>query len=457
MKQYQIQDLLNQSTNHVVYEIVSDSGELFHLIRLIYNGVALGERLTGSLNQAQIDLKNLPQSALPPIIDSGVDPADSYPWIIIPPRTGQTLAAKTRERKLSPEEFELLKSEGQKLITELGPLSCALSFSPEFIVDVTHNGQKTPRFQLDYHTWFQSYLTEPLQTNAPEKFRQLIDSTRRFVDFPPTKLTSAASANHTNGPSPPIPPAPPKYKQKKSPLIPILATITALVIGLVSYLIFNQKNSPSPSLKEETKTVTAAESTQERPEILTAFPKADPASVETRKQHIGQWVSVTAPIKEKPQKDTLTVTDSPLIIKLSSEHQAPNYESLETTAYGFLETENLLTEAVTKIHYPADYIFTIDDELQIREYYKNKNITFKGTVKNLKPSGSKKTYYLHFKTKKPEFTFSSLVRDKPEDFINSLRSFEGKAIQLNGKVTVEKNGRLVINFKSIDQIKTVEN
>jgi len=46
VKQYQIQDLLNQSINHVVYEVVSDSGELFHLIRLIYNGIALGERLT---------------------------------------------------------------------------------------------------------------------------------------------------------------------------------------------------------------------------------------------------------------------------------------------------------------------------------------------------------------------------------------------------------------------------
>lgn len=456
MKQYQIQDLLSQTANHVVYEVISDSGELFHLIRLIYNGVVLKDRITGSLKKAQDDLKNLPQPALPPIIDSGVDPADSYPWVIIPKRTGQTLAEKTRERKLSPEEFELLNSEGQKLITALGPLSCALSLSPEFIVEVAHNGQKTPRFQLDYHTWFQSYLTEPVKTNTPEKFRRLIDSTRRFVDFPSTKLISPAKPDDTGESKKQTlapPPTPPKHK----PLIPILATITALLIGLVSYFVINQKNEPPPSRKKEIKALPTAESTQTRPAILTAFTKIDPANAGTLKQHIGQWVSLTAPIKENPQKDTLTIADSSLTIKLSPDYQAPNYQGLETTAYGFLETENLLTKAATKIHYPPHHIFTIEDELQIREYYNRQSISFKGIVKTLKPSKSRKTYYLHFKVKKPEFTFALLLRDKPKNSVNHLRACVGKTIQLTGKVTIGRNGRLIIPFNSMDQIQTINN
>ncbi|YCM42938.1 hypothetical protein V2O64_16645 [Verrucomicrobiaceae bacterium 227] len=149
---YQLDDLIRQNADWVVYRVLAKDGTPSALTRLRLEAEDL-DRLTasGAFEPALKELIALKHDHLRPVTDGGVDKVDRYPWIVGSWFDGKPLSART----ITLRDIKNIGTQLHSVVADLGKLADVLCFDADEILTI-----RTPDdflhilFTIDYHCWF---------------------------------------------------------------------------------------------------------------------------------------------------------------------------------------------------------------------------------------------------------------------------------------------------------------
>ncbi len=495
---YHIEDLVYQNENLVVYRVHTSDGTTLALVRLKYEENILnllkGERFDNALKE----LQSLSHSCLRPVLDGGLDPVDSHPWLAVRWWDGILLTDRIKKGPiLTQEEFDRIKNHGSNLVETLGPVASTVSFTPESVVTCgTDPTQLIDTFSVDYHAWFHAFAQDvhPASLSASyQKLADLLERLRRHTAHTPATLVTSdlAPTTHrstlTHAPSTLSNPSStvllPSATKSSFPLKTLLL-VSALLISIgAGFWFMTQKpkekpqeiakspnSSPTPKrtfLKKtpEATTATTAEEEQERPERPTldiGHVKIDASDAPKLKKNIGKWVQISGDISELNSEERLIFDKSALLVSLppSSQTTAENAVGNTVSIQGFLESATLLDvqdQADINISYPPKEVYSVKDEAQLRDM-KGEVVSVAAEAIDFTTSKTKATLYLQLHNRSPEFAIG-FQKSKLEDGLDEayIRSLIGKNMRYKGPIRVDTHGhRLSIVVTKKSQITAAE-
>lgn len=157
---YEILDIVRQEDHFLVYRASGADGIPVHLTRLMYPEVVLTSLRQGGLERALAGLKALEHPCLRPVIDGGIDPIDSQPWVVNRIWDGVSLEEKVTAGLVREEDLELLKRCGRALLASIHGQEGAVDLDPrEIIFSQSRDGQATVTFAIDALVWFRDMAT----------------------------------------------------------------------------------------------------------------------------------------------------------------------------------------------------------------------------------------------------------------------------------------------------------
>jgi len=151
-KDYQLDDLVRQNADWVVYRVLAKDGAPFALTRLRLEAEdleALSE--SGVFEPVLQELLALNHDYLRPVVDGGMDKVDRYPWVVASWFDGKPLSART----ITLRDIKNIGTQLQEMVADLGTLADVLCFEADEILTI-----RTPDdflhilFTIDYHCWF---------------------------------------------------------------------------------------------------------------------------------------------------------------------------------------------------------------------------------------------------------------------------------------------------------------
>lgn len=502
---YHIEDLVFQNENLVVYRVRHRDGTPLAIVRLRYDDEILALLKDDRFANALREIQSLSHTSLRPVLDGGLDPVDSFPWIAVRWWEGTLLIDRIKQGPLlSQEELDRIQNHGTNLIESLGPVASTVSFTPSSVVTCGNDPAKLiDTFSVDYHAWFLAFSRDvhPATLSASyQKLSDLLAFLRQYTEHTPATLVTSdlaprstlthAPSTLTQQPSTPGNPsssvALPSSTKSTFPL-KILLLITALLaaVGFFSWKVLNQQKDPiansttktkeTPIIKVEDTPVEKTPKTvaQKPPELSptprpvkdTDFLPADPTSPYLLDSKIGKWITFHTEINEIDESGRLVIPDSAIRATLppGSSSLAQNALNNEVTLRGFLASHTLL-----KIVNPDDLDFTyllkefytVHDEKQIRDHFLEQGqiISVQATISDLTKSSSGKTLYLQFREEAPEFAAAiEMKKAGPNLSETYLKSLVGKTIQVKGRSKSDTRGnRLSIIVTKKSQITIVE-
>ncbi len=490
---YQIEDLVFQTREIVVYRAIHKNGSPHAIIRLkfsdeILENLQTQDRFQKGLNELQL----LQHSCLRPVVDGGLDSVDGIPWLAARWWEGTLLS----ESNLTQSEINLLHTQAQDLITFLGHRAGALCFKPlEIVTTTASDGTTLHTFSIDYFSWFRDWAIgyPPGEKNDPHHdLDQLITSLTPAPQSPPKPIIQQTT----------IPQAPLSLPfPKTSPLKPLalIGTLLLLIGGGIWFI--NKKpagttsqktpvtatppapetpKKPKASPPETTPKATASAPKPEKPKIS---PEPKPAASITEaprpefageiydleandesdlNKNVGKWIVLKGEISGI-SNDTLSFKDSALQAKLPNEAPAITAGQIVNIT-GLLKSATLLQiEHADDIvaNQPIKDIYTLEDEEQLRGMSRS-IVSVQATVSEFTKTKTGSSLYLVFHEEGPGFR-AGVSTKKAEEGLDEefLRTFIGKEIIVTGEVsTFEKasggrGNRLVIRFSKKSDIKVL--
>lgn len=154
---YQVQDLIDQNAESVVYRVLTKDGTPLSLTRLRLDPEAV-ERLRGPgvFAQAMEKLRSLNHGYLREVTDGGMDEVDGYPWVTSLWMEGKPLSERTVEEK----EIRHLGTQFHTLLEDLGEAANAVDFEPSRILTArTADDRLHALFSIDYVRWFRDWAS----------------------------------------------------------------------------------------------------------------------------------------------------------------------------------------------------------------------------------------------------------------------------------------------------------
>ena len=148
---YQLDDLVRQNGDWVVYRVLAKDGTPYSLTRLRLDpedlGVLVGK---GVYDRVLRELMALQHEHLRPVIDGGVDKVDGYPWVVASWFDGKPLSG----RKVTLEDIRNIGSQLHALVADLGKVADVICFDADEILTIrTPDDFLHVLFSVDYHRW----------------------------------------------------------------------------------------------------------------------------------------------------------------------------------------------------------------------------------------------------------------------------------------------------------------
>ncbi|MFT7301734.1 MAG: hypothetical protein ACI8UZ_000569 [Akkermansiaceae bacterium] len=152
---YQVQDLVDQNAESVVYRVLTKDGTPLSLTRLRLSPEAVESlRGPGVFDQAMGKLRSLNHGYLREVMDGGMDEVDGYPWVTSLWMDGKPLSERTVEEK----EIRHLGEQFHGLLKDLGESANAVDFDPSRVLTArTTDDQLHALFSIDYVRWFRDW------------------------------------------------------------------------------------------------------------------------------------------------------------------------------------------------------------------------------------------------------------------------------------------------------------
>lgn len=495
---FQIEDLVFQTRELVVYRASHKDGTPHAIIRLMFSDEILEnlqkqDRFQNGLNE----LLKLRHSSLRPVVDGGLDPIDGHPWLAARWWEGTILS----KSEITQGEIDRLRTQAEDLISTLRDRAGALNFTPFEIVTATaSDGQTVHTFSIDYFQWFRDWAIgyPPGEKNDPEHaLDQLINSLtpapRTSPLLAPPKTTAVKPAEPSPSPAPLSLPIP-----KSSPLKPLafMATLLLLIGGGIWWI--NRKpadstpsqtplavTNPTPNPPKKPKVPppkpTALAPKVEKPKDS---PKSEPATQITAtprpefageiddveanqesalKENVGKWIVLNGEVSAI-KDNTLSFDHSSLQARLPEGAPTIKVGQLLNIT-GLLKSTSLLEIQSPDdliVNLPVKDVYTLEDEEQLRKMSRS-IVSVQATVADFTKTKTGSSLYLVFHEEGPGFR-AGVSAKKAEDGLDEdyLRSFVGKEIIVTGEISVFENAsggkgkRLVIRFSKKSDIKVVE-
>jgi len=173
---FQVQDLVSQTADTVVYRALTKEGTALALTRLRLDSEAVESlRSPGVFEQALAGLRAIKHDHLRVVLDAGQDEVDGYPWL-----TSQWLEGKPlSELEVGEKEMRNLGEQIQSLVADLGEEVNALNFDPQQILTARgENGRLHALFTIDYLRWFKDWAAgypPGAGRSATAEFRKLLE------------------------------------------------------------------------------------------------------------------------------------------------------------------------------------------------------------------------------------------------------------------------------------------
>lgn len=486
---YQIEDLVFQTREIVVYRAIHKNGIPHAIIRLKFSDEILEnlqkqDRFQKGLNELQI----LQHSCLRPVVDGGLDSVDGIPWLAARWWEGTLLS----ESNLTQSEINLLHTQAQDLITFLGHRAGALCFKPlEIVITTASDGTTLHTFSIDYFSWFRDWAIgyPPGEKNDPHQdLDQLINSLTPAPQSPP-KPTFPQTTLPQAPLSLPLP--------KTSPFKPLaLIAILLLLISSGIWFINRKPGDPAPSDPIATDTPPAPESTNPKistpPKTTSSTPKVetpkpapkakpiaqatstprpefageiydvDAGNLDDLKKNVGKWIALNGEVSAITG-NSLSFEKSTVLATLPPDAPAIEVgQSLNIT--GFLKSTSILEIERSDdiiVNQPIKNVYTLDDEEQLRGMSRS-IVSVQATVTDFTKTKTGSSLYLVFHEEGPGFR-AGVSTKKAEEGLDEefLRTFIGKEIIVTGEVSTfekasgGKGNRLVIRFSKKSDIKVV--
>lgn len=152
---YQLDDLIRQNADWVVYRVMEKDGTPFALTRVRLKDEELEALVRdGKFEVALEELVKLDHQHVRPVIDGGVDKVDRYPWVVSHWFDGKSLS----KRRISIQDIKNIGEQLETVVADLGQLADVLCFDAEEILTIrTEDGYLHVLFTVDYHAWFRDF------------------------------------------------------------------------------------------------------------------------------------------------------------------------------------------------------------------------------------------------------------------------------------------------------------
>jgi len=149
---YQLDDLVRQNADWVVYRVLAKDGTPFALTRLGLEAEDLSAlSASGVFETALRELMTIKHEHLRPVMDGGVDKVDRYPWVVAGWFDGKPLSART----ITLRDIKNIGTQLHTVVGDLGKLADVLCFDADEILTIrTPDDFLHVLFTLDYHCWF---------------------------------------------------------------------------------------------------------------------------------------------------------------------------------------------------------------------------------------------------------------------------------------------------------------
>lgn len=173
---YQVDDLIRQSAEWVVYRVMTKDGTPYALTRARLEEeeqAQLGEE--GVFESALKTLMELDHEHVRPVVDGGLDKVDGYPWVVSNWFDGKPLSKRT----ISIRDIKNIGEQLETIVGDLGKLADVLSFDAGEILTIrTPDHYLHVLFTVDYHAWFRDFalgVTPGTGEDASVKVRILLE------------------------------------------------------------------------------------------------------------------------------------------------------------------------------------------------------------------------------------------------------------------------------------------
>lgn len=497
---YQIDDILRQTDEFLVYQATGVDGAAYTLTRLKYPDEVLRNLRDGRFEKALNELKRITHSCLRPIVDGGLDPVDHQPWIATRAWEGTALSDYTTAGSLTQADVQRVETHGKSLIAGVVENAGALDFrDTEVVLSTAINGEPIVTFSINYLVWFRDLAMgyQPgYKRDAKGHLQELLGSLNSVSSAPSSRpilaTVAAAQVAPSSSPEPQVAAKPTVLASAKgggsglkSGLI--IAVLTALIAAGVWVAAQMQKpkdtvdsvaslpeqsasSSPRRKLPKEVPPAKPASTSEpelrselaveEKKEVFPAPKEVAPVILERPspgmmseisadqasqlEQNISYWVIVKGQVKNTGNGREITFENSTLKALLQEgESQVAIGEDVAVIGQ-LKDDQTLLVENPDDIEVyveaatlPKKQIYALVDEAQIRTL-EGQEVTLEAIVKKVKASTSGKTLYLVFNDTKPEFAAGLRIRSAEEGLDRPyLESLEGKSIRVTGKVKLE--------------------
>ena len=149
---YQLDDLIRQNADWVVYRVLEKDGRPHALTRLRLEAGDLDSlTASGVFELALRELMALQHEHLRPVIDGGVDKVDRYPWVVASWFDGKPLSA----RSITLRDIKNIGTQLHAVVADLGEMADVLCFDADEILTIrTPDDFLHVLFTVDYHCWF---------------------------------------------------------------------------------------------------------------------------------------------------------------------------------------------------------------------------------------------------------------------------------------------------------------
>jgi hypothetical protein len=155
---YQIQELVAQSANMVVYLVTDKEGQRHALTRLVLSEKRLENFLSEQFEAAFAQLKTLEHPCLRGVMDGGLDEVDNQPWVVSQWWEGENLEDRLADQQFGDPELNRLHGLAQVLIEKIAPFAGAIAFQPNLIINTkAADGSSIETFTMDFFLWFDDW------------------------------------------------------------------------------------------------------------------------------------------------------------------------------------------------------------------------------------------------------------------------------------------------------------
>ena len=398
---YHIEDLVFQNDQLVVYRVRTVDGSILSLIRLCYEDGIIARLKSGRFDKALQELKSHTHYSPHPVITGGLDPVDSYPWLLISWQESESLQEPDSISTFSEDYHEWFRSAASDLSLSvtpstptLSPLPTQSSFPSKSLLLIS-----TLIIGISGSAWFLSQKKDPVSETASQ-----------------TLETKASTS-------------------------PVAQTI-------------EKKQAPAPLEKNERPFI----------QHIKKIKAHDVSAIEANLEKWVALSGTISRIGESGELIFTNSTVNAELLDLAPT-AAQGLVNKEVTLTGWLRSSALMEiEELDDLEIqtpPAEQeIFTVSDELYLRKM-KGELITLEAQIVGVSTSASKKTLYLLLHKEAPPFSIN-ILRSRLKSGLTSkfLHSLVDKKVHYQGKIGIGsgkgKSKRLSISISKRAQITIVK-